>query len=563
MGVTLGGQQCRDPFELYESCLRADPPIPTGAFWGRANSFRCPLGKEPGRGYVVMNQAELKKLGGGAGNLNQAFTLKFRDASNNQLPIPNLFIEHAEAISPSFLADGSMPYLLTLVDERRALAMAPTAKAYNLLCSPAGNYLSQTLNSGVAWTWAAMASSLWSQALAPAFPGLPFAPDGTPGPFNYQRSDSWTALNDFLQRLACALRFDPITGAVSIVRLGVVPAGNAAIIKKLVAAHAKVWDDFEKEPVVARLPQFVRVMWREQPRPLDGTNEWYFLDKTDTTKGNAGFFANTYVVVEDDLPALMPVGGGTPTNLAALTSRSTERAADYYRKAELFNARQRMIFAGIQPAAVPLLGGQFVEIIFEETGGGFFTSVVARPDANSPAAELLANWKAYSEFGPYQDAGGLFAAGCCVGAPQIPGYIAGVQEFLSLDVNGCWRLMPIASCPTSGSGSGGGGGAPIQTPCCANAIPRTLLLTGTDGSSDTLTWTGGFTWQGSITVLCGGSPTAKYELSCNNPNWNLVKNNAGSPSCTNDTIANGTGTCNSFSFNFVDSTNGVTYTVAA
>ena len=373
MGVTFGGRSCIDPLELLETCRRCEPPIPTAPWAGRINSFRTQLGPEPARGYVAMSQANLKALG----NLNASFTLKFRDDQNNTVSIPNLYVAHAEAIAPSYAADSTMPYFLTLVDRRAIWTMSVIDQAFNLPACPGSlAYLAPTTNSGIAWTWSAMIQAIWNaiSATFPAFPGLPFVPDGTPGGFNYFASNAWAALNDALARIACAFRLDPFTGAVSIVRLGNANAAGAAVLKKLAGQQQLIWNDYENEPVVTRLPSNVCVRFRKQPRPIDGTSEWYVIENGDSTGGNKGAAAQSAVMLDDDEPALMISGVSTPANSAALITRATERTKDYFRKLESFNNRNRYIWMGIQPTVAQVLGSQFVEIAWEERGDGFRTS---------------------------------------------------------------------------------------------------------------------------------------------------------------------------------------------
>ena len=64
-----------------------------------------------------------------------------------------------------------------------------------------------------------MVESLWNAvgvALLGTYPGLPFTPDGTPEGFSYYGSCAYDALNEVLDRLSCALQFDPLTDAFSI-----------------------------------------------------------------------------------------------------------------------------------------------------------------------------------------------------------------------------------------------------------------------------------------------------------------------------------------------------------
>jgi hypothetical protein len=387
MGITFADKPLIEPVDLAETCENSDPPIPTNYWLGLANSYRHPLGREAGTGHLLMTYSDFAAL-----DINTAYPLVFLDEQGNKQQIANLYIVKADAITPGHSDDAKTAMLVEVADVRSVLAMSLIDTAYNLRAYPGGSYQTVTLNSGSPWTWSQMVGDIWGKVLAQAFPGLPagFAPDGTPDGFAYWAQSAWDALNDVLDRLGCAVLLDPTKGLFSIIQLG----SNSAAQAQLEAQ--RIWDDYTSEGVPPRLPAFITVRFRKQPRPVDGSSEWYLISVPDATGGNAGAIVNTVKIVEDDLPAIYDcTSPPNLTNLAALTSRANQRAADWYRKAEKFNRRDRYVYTGIQTAAAKLLGPGFCEIGWEDRGEGYKTTILATPD------NQIEKWREHVEFAPY------------------------------------------------------------------------------------------------------------------------------------------------------------------
>ncbi len=202
------------------------------------------------------------------------------------------------------------------------------------------------------WTWLQLVQDLWglmTSWLGPIPTALPFSPDGIPEGWIFPGMNAWTALSQVLNRIGCAVRFDPTanTNQYSIVRIGSsTTAGAAAITRLLIAAAGRLCYDaqFLGGALYGRIPGSVTTYFHRQEldsgteqSTTDGANNWLSnayasvttLGSSITTAAN---FADPGIIhaLWDDLPALFDATG-TLTNLTALGTRAAERTADYYR----------------------------------------------------------------------------------------------------------------------------------------------------------------------------------------------------------------------------------------
>ncbi len=378
--VTFNGLPCIDPLELREHCLEADPPLPLGPWWGKANSFRCPLGPEPGRGWLLMRKEVVDTLV----DALPGFWDAVFDDGEKKVTIKSLSIIRTQCAAPGWIGDKDAPHLVELVDARHYLQWKMIDAGYNLREYPGTAYLAPTLNSAVAWTWAEMAAAVWATALpALPFPGLPFVPDPSPDGFAFWAQSAWAAFNHITTRLACAVRFDPtvaIANAYSVIQLGATLSGANA--GKLAALQkVRIFDGYPMQPEQTNWPASVVVRFRTNPHPVDGTSEFHTVtvaDTADTSKRTAG----TVAIIEDDLAY-------SGSNGAACATRAAERAADYFRKLTLFNKRALQAFAGARTEVFDLLGEQYVEAAVLDLGTGMRSELVALPD------NWLEQWRAW------------------------------------------------------------------------------------------------------------------------------------------------------------------------
>lgn len=346
-----------------------EPPLPTWNWWGKVNSFRCPAGREPGQGWLLMHRGDLDAL-----DTNAAQDLVLQYAQT--VTLKSLVVVGATCVSPFALGNGQPAYLVEVADWRYLLANfgTPADKAYNVRSSPgAATFKAATLNGASPWTWVAMVRDLWETMPASglgAWPGLPFTPDGTPEAFEFYQTNAYHALCDVLDRLACVLTLNPFTTTFGVARLG----STDTILQDALLRWdgVRVWDDDPVQPAVTRLPQTVRVCFRRQPEATDGSSPWYAVDQADTAPA-VGACPGGYVLVHDDLAALG--ASGTPTNSAALATRATERAADWFRATRNGYGRLRKVYRDVLPENGFVPAAQLGGLAYEDRGLGYKTEL--------------------------------------------------------------------------------------------------------------------------------------------------------------------------------------------
>lgn len=359
---------------------------PTDRFYGKANSFRCPLGTDAGRGWVLLPYASVQQLD----FLTPAdLTFSATDAATAtpySVTLKNLLAVGAEAVHPGRALDPNAPYVVELRDRRVLYTKYGVQKGYNVRNPSDGTYYAATENSGTPWTWDLLGADLWAAVGGQlgTWPGLPFSPDGTPDNWEFWNDYAWESLGKFLRRLGCDLRLDPVADTLTIIRLN---AADAAADSAATTYYPlRVDDGYFYASARATIPASARVRFAVLPL-TKGVTPFYGVDVADPT-GNAtgpGIDPNTFVIIDDDLAAVSNGSGGY-TNSAALASRAAERAADYFRQAWGDIAPKRIYYAAPLSAAGLLPGAATDATTWMDLGyergrfAGMLTGVERRPD---------------------------------------------------------------------------------------------------------------------------------------------------------------------------------------
>ena len=355
-----------DPKQLSDACRGRR--IPVDLWYGKANLFRTQPGRVPGRGQFLLMKSDLDSL-----TLTTDHTLTFAD-DGNTLTIQRLTIVGAECVVPGAPNDPSRVYLVDVVDRRWHLARVPINLGYNLTDrTGTGTYLTGTTNSGTAWTWATLVANLLS-TLGISAGSLPFTPHGTPENFEFWGYSAWYALNDILDRIACTIDYDHTTDTFRLVRVGSPSAGDSTALATLQTQPLK-WDGAPVDVLRAVQPAGVRVLFRKDPPPTDGSSPFY--DITVSLSGS-GVVSDTVVTVRDDLTALLP-SGTTPTNVSTLNARASERASDWQRKLQNRDRRVLQVYRDLQPSSLTVLGSLATETTWEDRSEGLGTELVSGP----------------------------------------------------------------------------------------------------------------------------------------------------------------------------------------
>lgn len=391
--ITYGNQQCADPLAARETCLRHGLPVD---WFGRPNSWACATGCRSGVGWILLPRSSLVALGviaaDGSAASGQSVPRdlvmgvdagELSGAAKGTFSVTHrgLHVVRAENITPGLRGDDAACYLVELADRRRIARLALVNTSYNVRKPPpdVADYYSATLNSATPWTWTQMAQDVWEAVgtgTLGAYPGLPYAPDGTPENFSFV-GHALDALGWVLERIGCALRLDTQADAFSIVRLA---ADDAAASDALSARDEFRIDDSESiNANYGRVPQTLRVYFPRQEAAAPtttGSSPWHSVDATDPGGTLAGVASGTYAACFDDLPAVYD-SGGSLTNSSDLTARANARAADFFarlRREQISRAYALPLSdAGLRP------GGTVRVTRWADAGGGLTTEVAWLP----------------------------------------------------------------------------------------------------------------------------------------------------------------------------------------
>lgn len=356
MAAIFWGFPCVDPLSLRAHC--AERGIPHDRWSAKANTFATGPGPRYGRGWVLLKKKHLDALGSAA---TDTLVFSGTDAAH-VVTLKSVVPVAQECVTPGSGADPEAVYLLEVADRRIHLARKPTDRAFNLRkADGTGNY-TNTLNSGSAWTWQQAVDALAGDAGLSTPLTLPFTPDASPANLVYWGHPSaLEALCDLLDRLACALCYDPTTDAFSVARLGESSVSNLSAADAA-AGGARLWDGYSEQYDRAAVPETIRVRFPRRPVDrTDGDTPYYFVD---VATGVAGATAGTVTQIDDDLSALATTGA--PSNTAALATRAAERAADWVRKRRYYDQPVLRAWRDFVPTAAGLGGNAVRRVVFDD-----------------------------------------------------------------------------------------------------------------------------------------------------------------------------------------------------
>jgi hypothetical protein len=245
----------------------------------RVNSFYCPIGRWPFRGWVLLPRSEYDRLD----RYSTALQLNLGPGDPSDLQtLKNLSIVQAQCVTRGLASDPNALYLVELTDARGILwnkwFQFPTTSFYNIR-APAypQTFHPASMNSGVpvttTWTWSTMLQNLWEQmgALLGAWPGLPVTPVGRPEGYWFPGVPAWPALCDVLDHLGLAVACDLTQSAPYTIVSG--GAADAAFSALQVKYAGNLEDDLEWIDVgAARVPKTITVLFRRR-NSVYGTEE--------------------------------------------------------------------------------------------------------------------------------------------------------------------------------------------------------------------------------------------------------------------------------------------------
>lgn len=305
--LTIDGLPCIDPGPLHDDNKAIGAPL---EFWGRANSFTCEIGREPGVAWILVPRSTHATVANAQG-LNALHTIAWNDGVATT-SFAKLVLCNATCVA----MDGDFlgAYLLELRDVRQVLKKSGGITfIYNFSESmPEGTYTAlrryetATLNAGVAWTWQTMFTSLWAglPAVAGTAPTLPFTLPHAPETWRFRGETAWEAVNMVLDALQSAIVCDPYSGVLTVVVLGTTQPNLVAQQQAQLDNRVLDWRA-TNNLARAHKPETVRVLFRARVRTANTVEQldfnWQQWGKVDTASTIVGAEAGRIVKVVSDL----------------------------------------------------------------------------------------------------------------------------------------------------------------------------------------------------------------------------------------------------------------------
>lgn len=292
----LSGKPLLDPREALKWAERNGTPTD---FWGRANSYQCPRGPEPGTAWLLMLRSDLDDL-----DKNEYHALTWTDGHHDEeISIGDLVIVRGVGINLALPGDPNAAYLVELQDKRRILKRSHIAKQYNVPIPVPPNcgedtypevlYYPDSLDSGERWTWQSMLQDIWDNLpeIAGDAPSMPWAPDTYPENFRFVGMSAWDALHIALNALSCTTALNPIAGEFLFIRRSSEQSGLAQSLSDLESRRMYDYDPVS-DTTLADVPASVVVYYRRReryrgiekdtPREDNWESHWWFATEVDT-----------------------------------------------------------------------------------------------------------------------------------------------------------------------------------------------------------------------------------------------------------------------------------------
>jgi hypothetical protein len=370
----LNSAPCLDPGPLLEAAQRNGTPTD---FYGLANSITCPIGFAPGSAFLLVDRPTIEAL-----DKNAAHTIRWVTSDHGISTFPGWYAFAATCINID--GDGLGAYLLELRDVRQVMRMSAINARYNVL-KPLpytlgdgadrirSKYFQDSLKDGTSlYTWAEIWESIWSHLPSGTLPGLPYAPAGTPKNFAFSGS-AWEAAEEFLAAIGCTLALNPLSGALSAVRLSQAQPGLVAAMAAV--ATRRIFDLKPKQQFNAANKPATWIFFSPQQHPLEDDHT---QPGAENEAGAGGGIAGTKEPIWDRTPTTFcPIGGAQ--NEAEVTARANEHGAELAGKSTVSDERQGVVYGGLVTTILP--GSQISAVTWRDYGDGrgLLTSIAQQP----------------------------------------------------------------------------------------------------------------------------------------------------------------------------------------
>lgn len=324
----------------------------------KANSFRCPVGKMPAKGWILLPRSEYVQLNSYASNLQLQI--------DKLAPFKNLSIVHAECVTRGLAADSDALYLIELTDARGVLKnewfQYPINAQYNVR-APAypQSYYSLSLNSGTPWTWSGMIGDIWAKmsGFLGTYPGIPTSPTSTPENYMFIGVSALDALCDVLEHIGLTLACDLTSNTpYTIVYAG---AGDTTFTTLQTKYATNLEDDSEWiDTGSGRVPSTIIVYFNyrafqygQEETIRQDSLQWSSLPLYSVAVSAPSQFANAVGThfLHDDFTVRRDIDGNVNTADAAIAaSIASERVTQYFANIYSLTAGyMTQVYAGALP----------------------------------------------------------------------------------------------------------------------------------------------------------------------------------------------------------------------
>jgi hypothetical protein len=390
---SIGNRPILHPKPEREAAQRLGTPRD---FVGRANSYTCPRGPEPGVAWLLMLGRDIQKMAKGA-----THKLQWKDGKR-ELTVDGMLFRRSLVINKALADEPNAAHLVEFHDCRAVLKLSAINKQYNVrMPAPSGQgtlegselFYTDSMNSGQPWTWQEMLSDIWGflpGAAAGDAPDLPspggaaYVPDGTPENFRFIGRNTWQALHEVLAKIDCTTAYNPLDSTFSYVRLGL-PQDDLTD-SLTILAQRMVYNYDPGQFHITEMPETIRVFFHRR-------EQYYGLEKDTTQADNwelepvvskdyaTNFddaYPDTVLPVWDDMPALFGESGNT--NGPALQTRADEIGANVANTINVSDRRFRRHYLGITTEVLP--GSAIATVRWRDYGDevGLVTELIQRPE---------------------------------------------------------------------------------------------------------------------------------------------------------------------------------------
>lgn len=358
VSVTLGGKPCLDPFTAADEAARLG--IPVDSWIDKANSFTCPLGPAPGRGWVLMTRKEADTLD--AASLHD---LKFSCSGDQEVTLKNLIFVRAIFVGPTIQDDPNGLCLVEVSDKRLwARLSCLDSKQYNVRTpNPGTTMFAWSQNAGTNWTWQTLIADVFTSVplftVTPALPMSSIAFVGEPNNFRFVGVPAWDAANAVLETIGCAVAYDPMADTAKIVAVGDTTAGS--IDEAATSNRSRLlYDAGAIVNYQSQLPFVIHVFFNAtdyrigtDATVLTAQDQWESHPAYVAGTENGTGVPNGILPLWGDMIALYDGNAADPTNKALLDQRAQEIANEYVRKITDGGKFLHRIYSGALPDFKP------------------------------------------------------------------------------------------------------------------------------------------------------------------------------------------------------------------